>query len=235
MSTTSIANRSPMPSASAMARNLAIVRFSVHCPRDCSARDRARPRSSAPPSRSSPRKASRGRRRATWPGRAGVSVAALYHHFPSKLGLLREFLDEAYSVTLARIDRRLEGVDGPVARLENVVAHPRVDAPARRVRAAGVDRRDSRVHAARSTRRAPRSRCSGRRCSMSSNTSSRDGVRTGDFASTSRARPRAIVSLTTSFVGDLSRDRTRHSPTSPRLYQEFAVRLAGASGSRPRA
>ena len=35
--------------------------------------------------------------------------------------LLREFLDEAYSVTLARIDRRLEGVDGPVARLESVV------------------------------------------------------------------------------------------------------------------
>ena len=43
--------------------------------------------------------------------RAGVSVAALYHHFPSKLGLLREFLDEAYDVTLARIDRRLDGVD----------------------------------------------------------------------------------------------------------------------------
>ena len=53
--------------------------------------------------------------------RAGVSVAALYHHFPSKLGLLREFLDEAYAVTLARIERRLDGVEGAVARLENVV------------------------------------------------------------------------------------------------------------------
>src|SRR5262245_4731538 len=53
--------------------------------------------------------------------RAGVSVAALYHHFPSKLGLLREFLDEAYDVTLARIERRLEAVEGPVARLEEVV------------------------------------------------------------------------------------------------------------------
>jgi AcrR family transcriptional regulator len=38
--------------------------------------------------------------------RAGVSVAALYYHFPSKHDLLREFLDEAYDVTLARIDRR---------------------------------------------------------------------------------------------------------------------------------
>ena len=39
--------------------------------------------------------------------RAGVSVAALYYHFPSKLDLLREFLDEAHDVTLARIERRL--------------------------------------------------------------------------------------------------------------------------------
>ena len=54
--------------------------------------------------------------------RAGVSVAALYHHFPSKLGLLQEFLDEAYDITLARIERRLDGVSGPVTRLENVVA-----------------------------------------------------------------------------------------------------------------
>ena len=53
--------------------------------------------------------------------RAGVSVAALYHHFPSKLGLLEAFLDEAYDVTLARIERRLAGVEGAVARLENVV------------------------------------------------------------------------------------------------------------------
>ena len=44
--------------------------------------------------------------------RAGVSVAALYHHFPSKLGLLTEFLDEAYDITLSRLDRRLDGVEG---------------------------------------------------------------------------------------------------------------------------
>ena len=55
--------------------------------------------------------------------RAGVSVAALYYHFPSKLDLLREFLDEAYDVTLNRIDRRLAAVsDSPVARLDEIVS-----------------------------------------------------------------------------------------------------------------
>src|SRR5438093_10665702 len=55
--------------------------------------------------------------------RAGVSVAALYYHFPSKLDLLREFLDEAYDVTLARIERRLAGAgDKPVARLDSIVS-----------------------------------------------------------------------------------------------------------------
>lgn len=41
--------------------------------------------------------------------RANVSVAALYYHFPSKLDLLREFLDEAHEVILTRLDRRLWG------------------------------------------------------------------------------------------------------------------------------
>ena len=59
--------------------------------------------------------------------RAGVTVAALYHHFPSKLDLLREFLDEAHQITLARIERRLaalpaEAAADPVARLDEAVA-----------------------------------------------------------------------------------------------------------------
>ena len=54
--------------------------------------------------------------------RAGVSVAALYYHFPSKLDLLREFLDEAYDITLARIERRLANVGPkPLARLDEIV------------------------------------------------------------------------------------------------------------------
>jgi AcrR family transcriptional regulator len=55
--------------------------------------------------------------------RAGVSVAALYYHFPSKLDLLREFLDEAYDVILVRLDRRLAAVPAdPEARLDEIVA-----------------------------------------------------------------------------------------------------------------
>ena len=55
--------------------------------------------------------------------RAGVSVAALYYHFPSKLELLREFLDEAHEVTLARIDRRLAAApQEPLAQLDELVA-----------------------------------------------------------------------------------------------------------------
>ena len=39
---------------------------------------------------------------------AGVSVAALYYHFPSKLDLLREFLHEAHDIVLARVTRAVE-------------------------------------------------------------------------------------------------------------------------------
>jgi AcrR family transcriptional regulator len=53
--------------------------------------------------------------------RAGVSVAALYYHFPSKQDLLREFLDEAYDITLQRIHRRLSGLTDPVDRLREIV------------------------------------------------------------------------------------------------------------------
>lgn len=54
--------------------------------------------------------------------RGGVTVAALYYHFPSKLELLREFLDEAYDITIARVERRLEQVaPTPPARLDEIV------------------------------------------------------------------------------------------------------------------
>jgi len=46
---------------------------------------------------------------------AGVSVAALYYHFPSKLDLLREFLHEAHDVVLGRVAREIE-LAGPSAR-----------------------------------------------------------------------------------------------------------------------
>jgi len=54
---------------------------------------------------------------------AGVSVAALYHHFPSKLDLLREFLYEAHDVVNGRVAREIE-VAGPraVDRLDAAVS-----------------------------------------------------------------------------------------------------------------
>jgi AcrR family transcriptional regulator len=43
---------------------------------------------------------------------AGVTVAALYHHFPSKLDMLRAFLLDAYDIVLARL-RREAAAAGP--------------------------------------------------------------------------------------------------------------------------
>lgn len=55
--------------------------------------------------------------------RSGVSVAAIYYHFPSKLDMLREFLDEAYDITLARLRRRMAAADAsPPAQLDEIVA-----------------------------------------------------------------------------------------------------------------
>lgn len=55
--------------------------------------------------------------------RANVSVAALYYHFPSKADLLREFLDEAWDVSVSRVERRLRlAGDDPTERLDTVVA-----------------------------------------------------------------------------------------------------------------
>jgi AcrR family transcriptional regulator len=56
---------------------------------------------------------------------AGVSVAALYYHFPSKLDLLREFLHDAHDIVLGRLDRDLAelGADAaPQPRLDTAVA-----------------------------------------------------------------------------------------------------------------
>ena len=55
--------------------------------------------------------------------RAGVSVAAIYYHFPSKHDMLREFLDDAWRIALDRLDRRLLAApEDPTARLDVIVA-----------------------------------------------------------------------------------------------------------------
>jgi AcrR family transcriptional regulator len=53
---------------------------------------------------------------------AGVSVAALYYHFPSKLDLLREFIIEAHDVVLMRFERAVgDAGDDPRAQLDAAV------------------------------------------------------------------------------------------------------------------
>jgi AcrR family transcriptional regulator len=166
--------------------------------------------------------------------RAGVSVAALYHHFPSKLGLLREFLDEAYAVTLARIERRLEGVERSVARLESVVAtlvwthlHDAFAQQASVVAIREYTRLDAPDRAAIEVQRKALLDVVERIL--------RDGVATGDFhVDEPRETARAIVSLTTSLVGVFPEIGRPLSDVTA-LYQDFAIRLAGASDSQPRA
>jgi AcrR family transcriptional regulator len=159
--------------------------------------------------------------------RAGVSVAALYHHFPSKLALLREFLDEAYDVTLARIQRRLDGVDGPSARLESAVgtlvwSHLHDD----------FAQRASVVAAREHTRLDPPDRAAieVKRKALLDLVEGliADGVRSGAFSTDEpRECARAVVTLATTVAvpfqemdGDLDR--------AIGLYQRFAVALASA-------
>jgi AcrR family transcriptional regulator len=159
--------------------------------------------------------------------RAGVSVAALYHHFPSKLALLREFLDEAYDVTLARIERRLVGVDGARAQLEEVVgtlvwSHLHDD----------FAQRASLVAAREHTRLEPADRAAidVKRKAMLDLVEGiiRAGLRSGEFTTDEpRECARAIVTLATTVAvpfqdmdGDLDRATT--------LYRRFAVALASA-------
>ena len=81
--------------------------------------------------------------------------------------------------------------------------HARVDAPARRLRPAGVDRRGARVHAASTRPTAPRSRCKRKALLDLVEGIVRDGIGRRRLRHRRAAREvaRAIVSLSTSLVG----------------------------------
>jgi AcrR family transcriptional regulator len=166
--------------------------------------------------------------------RAGVSVAALYYHFPSKLDLLREFIDEAYEVVLARTERRLALVDpSPVARLDEAVGtliasvlhddfarlaanvawreHTRLPPPDRRA----IDEKRSRL------------------LDLVAGIVT-DGVAAGDFACAEpREAGRAIITLATTLV-EPYHEIGRPMDAVIELYQGFARSLAGAPPRRAR-
>jgi len=160
--------------------------------------------------------------------RAGVSVAALYYHFPSKLDLLREFIDDAYEIVLTRIERRL-GLVGPSssARLDEAVGtlvasvlhddfaqlaanvawreHTRLPPPERR----SIDEKRARL------------------LDLVAGIVA-DGVAAGDLATAEpREAARAIVTLSTTLVEPYA-EIGRPLPEVIALYQGFARALARA-------
>lgn len=163
--------------------------------------------------------------------RAGVSVAALYYHFPSKLDLLREFLTEAYDVTFARLERRMAVAEQtPAAQLDEVVGtliathlhdtwaqrastvayreHTRLEPPDRRA----IDRKRKRLL-------------------RLVEGVIEDGVSSGDFTvAEPREAARAIVILTTSLVQHY-REMRRSMHDVITLYQGFARSIVGAAAS----
>jgi AcrR family transcriptional regulator len=165
---------------------------------------------------------------------AGVSVAALYHHFPSKLHVLREFMIEAHEIVLARLEREVDaaGAD-PRARLDAAVAtliastlhddfarlaaqvawreHGRLEAPDRKVIAA---KRDAMVDLIAGVITA--------------------GVQEGVFAtSDSHEAARAIVTLCVSVVAPFN-ETNRSMDAAIELHQRLAVALANTPDAKPR-
>lgn len=167
--------------------------------------------------------------------RAGVSVAALYYHFPSKLALLREFLDEAHDVTLNRLHRRLAAADpSPAGQLDELVAtliathlHD------------GFARLASNVALREYTRLAPPERAAiddkRRRLLLLAEAVVEGGRRTGAFTCEEPLETaRAVVTLCTSLVEPFA-EMQRTMPEVIELYQGFARRLvvpAAAPSSR---
>ena len=158
---------------------------------------------------------------------AGVSVAALYYHFPSKLDLLREFLHEAHDVVLVRLAREIEAAGPePRARLEAAVAtllwsnlhdgwaqlaaqvawreHGRLDEPDQRKI---VAKREQMVDLIEQVLRA--------------------GVADGSFTTSEpREVARAVLTLCTT-IGEPYAAMGRSLPEAIALYQRFAATLAG--------
>ncbi len=163
-------------------------------------------------------------------GAAGVSVAALYYHFPSKLHLLREFLNEAHDVVLTRLALRIEAAgDSPRRRLDAAVAtiissnlHDRWAQRAAQVawRELGrLDKPDRRAIAAKRERMAD----------LIEDVVA-DGVRSGEFSTNDAAEvARAVLTLCISVVDPFA-ESTKPMDEMIELHQRFAAALADTPG-----
>jgi AcrR family transcriptional regulator len=167
-------------------------------------------------------------------GAAGVSVAALYYHFPSKLDLLREFLTEAHDVVLARLARQVSEAGGePRARLDTAVSaliwsslHNRWARRATQVawrELARLPEPDRRAIAA------TRSEMVALIEAIIS-----DGVETGVFSTADPAEAaRAILTLCVSVVDPFA-EEVRSMDEVIELHQRFAAALADTPGGTRR-
>lgn len=162
--------------------------------------------------------------------RSGVSVAAIYYHFPSKLDMLREFLDDAYDITLARLRRRMAAADpSPPAQLDEVVAtliasHLHDDYAQLAARVAF--REYTRLHAP------EREAIDDKRLELLGLVEKVivAGNETGDFAaSDARETARAIVVLSTTLVESFP-EMHRSMAEVIELYQGFARAIARGTG-----
>lgn len=162
--------------------------------------------------------------------RSGVSVAAIYYHFPSKLDMLREFLDDAYDITLARLRRRMAAADpSPPAQLDEVVAtliasHLHDDYA--QLAAKVAFREYTRLHAP------EREAIDDKRLELLGLVEKVivAGNETGDFAaSDARETARAIVVLSTTLVESFP-EMHRSMAEVIELYQGFARAIARGTG-----
>ncbi|HET6950511.1 MAG TPA: TetR/AcrR family transcriptional regulator [Acidimicrobiales bacterium] len=166
--------------------------------------------------------------------RAGVSVAALYYHFPSKLDMLREFLDEAHDVTLARLDRRLAAADpSPPAQLDEAVATliaTHLHDEFARLASNVAWREHTRLHGA------ERAAVDAKRRQLHQRVEAivAAGVASGDFAVAADPHEvaRAILILTSSLVEPYA-EMGRTMPDVIALYQGFARNIVACIDGTP--
>jgi AcrR family transcriptional regulator len=150
----------------------------------------------------------------------------LYHHFPSKAELLREFLDEAYDVTMRRLLRRMaEAEQTPTAQLDELVGTLIASALHNEFArsAANVASHEYTRLPPRERRRIDRKR---RRVLDLATGVIEAGVESGEFrAPDPKETARAVLTLASSLVEPF-REMNRSMAEVIELYQGFARSLA---------